>query len=45
MKTTKMLYSVSLQSLMNEVKKQGEREKKCTKTNRKIHTKQRVYRP
>ena len=28
MKTTKMLYSVSLQSLMNEVKKQEEREKK-----------------
>ena len=28
MKTTKMLYSVSLQSLMSEVKKQEEREKK-----------------
>ena len=27
MKTTKMLYSVSLQSLMNEVKKQEERER------------------
>ena len=32
MKTTKMLYSVSLQSLMNEVKKQEEREKNIEKT-------------